>query len=414
MRLLSFLRYFNKRHSRNLRIYWILPVIFLFFPAGTDCYAQKRNAVRTVVIDAGHGGHDPGAMGQKAKEKNINLSIALKLGNLIQRNYKDVRVIYTRDKDYFVELYRRAEIANENKADLFICIHCNANPSKLLKGTETYIMGLHKSQANLDIAKQENAAILLENDYQAQYQGFDPNSDESYIAFSLYQNSNLDQSSDFAALVQDQMEERVGMNNRGVRQAGFIVLYRTTMPSVLVETGYLSNPNEENFLISDKGQEYIASAIYRAFRVYKQKLDNPGQVGSSEPEPEPVAYISKRETTQVVKPPYYEPVPVVKKDTKPTREQASNGLSFRVQVAVSSSEIPVGSSRFSGFSEVKMYRHGGLYKYTVGDEPTLTGANRLLGEVKRKGVKDAFVVIFRDNERIPQDEANRIQGAPKH
>lgn len=361
-----------------------------------------------MVIDAGHGGHDPGALGRKSKEKNINLSIALKLGNLIQRNFKDVRVIYTRDKDYFVELFRRAEIANENKADLFISIHCNANANKSLKGTETYVMGLHKSQANLNIAKFENAAILLESDYQAVYEGFDPNSDESYIAFSLYQNANLEQSSEFASIIQEQMEERVGMNNRGVRQAGFIVLYRTTMPSVLVETGYMSNSAEETFLVSDKGQEYIASAIYRAFRVYKQKVDNPGIAAGAESNPDPSReYVSKRETTQVVKP-TYENVPIVYPDQKPQKQKNSTALSYRVQIAVTSDEIPVGAARFSGFRDVKMYRHGGLYKYTVGDEATLAGANRLLGEVKRKGVKDAFVVIFRNNERISQSEANRI------
>jgi N-acetylmuramoyl-L-alanine amidase len=390
-----------------------LPVIFLFFLPLLNSQAQKRNLLRTVVIDAGHGGHDPGAMGRKAKEKNINLSVALKLGNMIQRNFKDVRVIYTRDKDFFVELSRRAEIANENKADLFICIHCNANNNKTLKGTETYVMGLHKSQANLDIAKLENAAILLEHDYQAVYDGFDPNSDESYIAFSLYQNANLDQSSDFASLIQDQMEERVGMNNRGVRQAGFIVLYRTTMPSVLVETGYLSNANEENFLISDKGQEYIASAIYRAFRVYKQKLDNPGMASEADHEPVSPVYVPKRETTLVVKN-YDEPRQVYPAEVKSSKDQTNSGLSFRVQIAVSSTEIPAGSSKFSGYRDVKMYRHGGLYKYTVGDESSLAGANNLLAEVKRKGVKDAFVVIFRDNERIPQEEAHRLQGASKH
>lgn len=392
MRLLSFLRFFNNRNIRNIHAVSILSVVLLLFFPGFLVQAQKRSLLRTVVIDAGHGGHDPGAIGRKAKEKNINLSIALKLGNLIQRNFRDVRVIYTRDKDNFVELFRRAEIANENKADLFICIHCNANANKSLHGTETYVMGLHKSQANLNIAKLENAAILLESDYQAVYDGFDPNSDESYIAFSLYQNANLEQSSDFAALIQDQMKERVGMNDRGVRQAGFIVLYRTTMPSVLVETGYLSNSSEENFLVSDKGQEYIASAVYRAFKAYKQKIDNPGLIRENEPVSVPRENVTAQESAQ----------------------KGSVGVSYRVQIAVSSTEIPDDASRLAGFRNVKMYRHGGLYKYTVGDESTLGGANRLLGEVKRKGIKDAFVVIFRDGERISQEEANRIMGGNKH
>jgi len=342
------------------------------------------------VLDPGHGGDDPGALGKKVKEKNINLAIALKLGNMIQRNFKDVKVIYTRDRDVFVELDRRSEIANNSKADLFISIHCNANRVKTFKGAETYVMGLHKSQANLEIAKQENASILLESDYSARYAGFDPNNDESYITFSLYQNSNMEQSMEFAAEIQQQLEERVGLNNRGVRQAGFIVLYKTTMPSVLVESGYLSNPSEEGFLITDKGQEFIASAIYRAFKQYKQKLENPGTVLPAKiPE-------QKKETTMMV--------------TPSGLSTTGNSLSFRIQIATTSTDIGLNSPKFDKFDNVKMYRHNGLYKYTVGDENNLDEANRLLLQVKRKGVKDAFIVIFRNEERIPESEANRILG----
>jgi N-acetylmuramoyl-L-alanine amidase len=209
------------------------------------------------------------------------------------------------------------------------------------------------------------------------------------------------------------MEERVGMNNRGVRQAGFIVLYRTTMPSVLVETGYLSNPSEENFLSSDKGQEYIASAIYRAFRQYKQTFDNPRLTKESDTGTDPSSYVPGRESTMVVRP-YDVPPTVTPAEKKKAKTTNAEGLSFRVQIAVASQDLSLNASLFSGFPDPKMYRHGGLYKYTVGDESTLVSANRLLVEVKRKGVKDAFVVIFRNNERIPQDEANRIQGKSKH
>ena len=376
------------------RSIWCFTVLFFAILSGS-LQAQRPGGVHMVVIDAGHGGHDPGALGQQSKEKNINLAIALKLGNLIQASLKDVRVIYTRDKDNFVELYRRAAIANESKAGLFISIHCNANKNHLLKGAETYVMGLHKSQANLNIAKLENASILLESDYQSSYNGFDPNSDESYIVFSLNQNINLDKSTDFASAIQDQMEERVGMNNRGVRQAGFLVLYKTTMPSVLVETGYLSNPDEEKFLMSEKGQDYIASAIYRAFK----EIADSGAMGDhlhSDTTP-----VHAEESKKIVS---------TSKGNVPGSQKVelSEKPSFRVQISAEAKEIPTNAPKFSRFDNVKMYRHGGMFKYTVGNEADLASALRLLAGVKAKGVGDAFIVIFRNGERIPQAEADKL------
>jgi len=378
-------------------------------------YPQRPGNIYTVVIDAGHGGHDPGALGQQSKEKNINLAIALKLGKLIQTSLKDVKVIYTRDTDYFVELYRRAGLANESKADLFISIHCNANKNHSLKGAETYVMGLHKSEANLNIAKLENASILLESDYQASYNGFDPNSDESYIIFSLNQNLNLDQSTVFAAAIQAQMEERVGMNNRGVRQAGFLVLYKTTMPSVLVETGYLSNPEEEKFLMSSKGQDFIASAIYRAFK----DIAHHDLVAGKPAEPDQKVELPHQETNKVenrtydtapVNAPQAKKVPSESKKTAPNplKAETSEKLSYRVQIAAEAKDIGTSAPKFSRFTGVKMYRHGGMYKYTVGNEADLAAVLRLLATVKEKGVKDAFVVIFRNDQRIPQSEADRL------
>ncbi|MDP1622325.1 MAG: N-acetylmuramoyl-L-alanine amidase [Bacteroidales bacterium] len=374
--------------------------ILLFLILPWSLYAQRTGVIRTVVIDAGHGGHDPGAIGQRAKEKDINLAVALKLGNLIRNSHKDVRVIYTRDKDVFVELYRRAGIANAAKADLFISIHCNANKNRTLKGAETYVMGLHRSQANLNIAKFENAAILLESDYQSTYDGFDPNTDESYIIFSLNQNSNLDKSTDFAASIQNQMVERVGMNNRGVRQAGFLVLYKTTMPSVLVETGYISNPDEERFLMSAKGQDYIAMAIYRAFEalaVMEGVAEKPVKSEKKSDPPNQETNIRNNDTSPS------------KATTVASRTDKSTGkLSYRVQIATESKNIGTKIPRFSRFDHVRMYRHGGKFKYTVGDESDLDSALRLLSEVKNKGVKDAFIVIFRDEKRISQAEADKL------
>lgn len=253
-------------------------------------FSQEKTSITKVVIDAGHGGKDPGTIGKKSQEKNIALQIALKLADEIRSQCKGVTVICTRTTDEFIELHERAEIANRSKADLFISIHCNANPKHTFQGAETYIMGLHRTEANLEIAKKENAAILMEPDYSTNYNGFDPNSDESYITFTLFQNAFLEQSTWFASMVQDEMKDRVGMYDRGVRQAGFLVLYKTTMPSVLVETGFLSNPDEEKFLMSQKGQQYISSAICRAFRKFKAKMEGNGKELASLNDPKSVMH----------------------------------------------------------------------------------------------------------------------------
>ncbi|MFZ2287071.1 MAG: N-acetylmuramoyl-L-alanine amidase [Bacteroidales bacterium] len=227
-----------------------------------------------VVIDAGHGGKDPGAVGAFSKEKNINLAVALKTGRYISENLKDVKVVYTRDDDSFPGLAERAEVANKHKADLFISIHSNAMTDKRFSGAETYVLGQTMDEANLQVAMKENSVITIEKDYETKYEGFDPNSVESYIIFSLMQNTYLKQSTEFATMVQNQFRDRVGRKDRGVRQAGFVVLWRTTMPSVLIELGFISNAEEEKYLNSAQGQDYLASAIFRAFRDYRQTIDN--------------------------------------------------------------------------------------------------------------------------------------------
>lgn len=243
-------------------------------PAGLLAQAVPAENEWVVVIDAGHGGKDPGAVGAKAREKNINLSVALRTGKYISENLKEVKVIYTRDDDTFIGLAERAEVANKHKADLFISIHSNAMTDKRFSGAETYVLGQTMDEANLQVAMKENSVITFEKDYETKYEGFDPNSVESYIIFSLMQNTYLKQSTEFATLIQNQFRDRVGRKDRGVRQAGFQVLWRTTMPSVLVELGFVTNPDEEKYLLSDQGQDYLASAIFRAFRDYKQTIDN--------------------------------------------------------------------------------------------------------------------------------------------
>lgn len=248
-------------------------IVFLLLLTFSTEAGKTAYQLRKVVIDAGHGGKDPGTHGAYSNEKDIALSIALELGRIINENLPDVEVIYTRDDDTFVELEERANIANVQNADMFISIHCNAAGNPDVHGTETFIMGLHKNNQNLQVAQRENSVILMEENYEEKYEGFDPNSPESYIVFSLMQNAYLQNSLRLADKVEHQFEKRVGRSSRGVKQAGFVVLWRTAMPSILVETGFISNEAEERYLNDDLGRVYMASGIYRAFRDYKQELE---------------------------------------------------------------------------------------------------------------------------------------------
>ncbi|MBD2751826.1 N-acetylmuramoyl-L-alanine amidase family protein [Spirosoma validum] len=232
------------------------------------------NQVRTIVLDAGHGGKDPGTHGRYAKEKTINLALILQLGRKIKNKHPDVRVIYTRSTDHFVDLYERGAIANRSRADLFISIHCNASPSSnRVYGTETYTLGLHRTQSNLDVARRENAVILQEKNYQQTYKGFNPNSPLATIMLANYQNAFMASSINFAEKVERSFRQNAERKSNGVKQAGFIVLWKTTMPSVLIESGYLTNPAEEDYLRSDDGQEAISEAIFKAFERYKQEIE---------------------------------------------------------------------------------------------------------------------------------------------
>jgi N-acetylmuramoyl-L-alanine amidase len=403
-----------KRSGLN---FGILCLLLFIFP---QAYAQNNLAkIDRVVIDAGHGGEDPGALGKHCREKDIVLAIALKTGEYIEKNMPDVNVIYTRKSDIFIELYKRAQIANESHADLFISIHCNSNPRSTPFGAETYVMGLHKSEDNLEVAKLENAAILLESDYTANYEGFDPNSDEAYIVFNLYQNIFLEQSLAMAVNVQDQFRERVGRNDRGVKQAGFLVLYRTTMPGVLIETGFLSNAAEESYLMSEEGQVYLASAIYRAFRDYKNRMESP----ASEPlaaarknieQPDlpktPAEKAAVKPDKSIVKPdksisPATTEKPAVKPADLP--ETSRNKIYFRVQLSTSSKKLPLNSQVFKGIQDIREYNHGGLYKYTTGNENTLEKASALCKTIRSMGFNDAFVVAFQNEIRITLDQAKQ-------
>lgn len=248
--------------------------VFIILCSFNSLEPHGQYKVKTVVIDAGHGGHDPGTHGKLSKEKAVALKVALELGNTIKKYLPDVKVIYTRTSDKYITLYDRALVANKNHADLFISIHCNAVSNPAIHGTETYTMGSDKSQDNLDVAKRENSVILAEEDREENYEGFDPNSPMAHILLANYQSAYIENSLRFAHYIENQFEQRVNRKSRGVKQAPFLVLWKTTMPSVLVEIGYLTNPTEEKYLMNKQNQEFIASGIFRAFRDYKQEIES--------------------------------------------------------------------------------------------------------------------------------------------
>ena len=261
----------KRKIVKNIAIVAVLLAITLL----TSSTSLKKSdfKVKTVVIDAGHGGHDPGTHGDFSKEKDIALNVALKVGEYINEYLPDVKVIYTRNSDKFIELEQRANIANKNNADVFISIHANAVSKNTVYGTETYVMGQHKTEGNFEVAKRENSVILYEDGYEEKYEGFDPNSPESQILFSLSQSAYIENSLKLAVQIEDQFGRRAGRHSRGVKQAGFWVLWRTAMPSVLVEIGYLTNPKEEKELNNGSVQGNIASGVFRAFRDYKNEVE---------------------------------------------------------------------------------------------------------------------------------------------
>jgi N-acetylmuramoyl-L-alanine amidase len=380
----------------------------------TVIYGQAKDKIGKVVIDAGHGGSMPGAVGKLSKEKDINLKVAHRIGKLISDNFDDVSVIYTRKGDETVELFKRAEIANKNKADLFISIHCNSvdnNPSA--QGVETFVMGVDKSEASLAIAKKENADLLLEKDHQTNYSGFDPNSPEAYIIFSLYSSAYLNSSTIFASKVQKHLVNNTKMIDRSVKQAGFLVLYKVAMPSILIELGFLSNADEEKFLIKENTQELLAVSIYNAFVEYKNLLEE-----TSKPFL-PVPKLTKTEPTTVASTITDNPLPVsdietinenrdtVKAVEPGQTESFVNKVRFRIQFFSCKDNLSTTNKKFSSLSDVKKQKENGIWKYTTGDYKTLTDAQKNLKGVK-KYYTDAFIVAFNNEQKIPVSEALKI------
>lgn len=395
--------------------------------------AEADYRIKTIVLDAGHGGHDPGCLGATSQEKNLALGIALKVRDLINRQFPDIKVIMTRDADFFVPLYERAAIANRANADLFISIHCNYMPgSSATKGTETYVMGLHTAEHNLEVAKRENEAILLEENYQQNYD-FDPNSAEAHIMLSMFQNAHLEQSIFLAEKVEERFKTQASRKSRGVRQAGFVVLKATTMPSILIETGFLSSREEENFLNIEEGQLTIATSIFSAFSDYKNSMEYgitapPVAVSESPITQQPVVNIpppSKPTTSTIANKPkpktiekpintapaevFSEPKVIPIGNTNNVGNAPS--VQFCIQLAAASRPVDASQSKWNNLPYlIESVEEGNMYKYQVRGYTDLETAVRAKTDLKTLGFPDAFIVAYKNGTRISLDEAKRVLG----
>ena len=363
------------RLKRHLAISIIVP----FLLSGNQSLAETTSSVRlkTVVIDAGHGGHDPGTVSPdgKIKESSINLDIALTLGRRIEEKFPDVKVLYTRKKDVFIPLATRADIANRNHADLFISIHVNSvKKGSNVRGVETFVMGTDKSASNMEVCKRENSVILLEEDYTTTYQGFNPNNPESYIFFNLMQNASFEQSISMASFVQQQAKKGPITVSRGIKQAPILVLWRTTMPAVLVEVGFLSNPSDRKILATKAGREKMAGNIFNAFCSFKEQYDSDLQMDDID-----------EESIRPSKPEQASP-------QVSTQAAAESGKVWRIQFFVSKKSLNEGAAQFKGLKKVDKVKENGVFKYSVGRYSSKAEAASELSAVK-KFFPDAFIVF---------------------
>ncbi|MFT6747114.1 MAG: N-acetylmuramoyl-L-alanine amidase [Glaciecola sp.] len=394
-----------------------LSVVLLLFVYGTTAQNAKKDSinfigeVKTIVIDAGHGGHDPGCLGSSAREKHVCLSIALKLGKMIENYFPDVNVIYTRKTDVFVKLHERAEIANRNKADLFISIHANSAQSKSAKGTETFVMGTKYTDKNLEISKRENAVILLEDDYQSKYDGYDPNSPIWIIINGLYQQEYLGQSINLANKVERQFVTRNKRFSRGVKQRVLLVMYRTAMPSVLIEVGFLTNASEHAMLKKKSGQLQTSGAIFRAFLEYKREMEGatPLEIANEEKlvfDNWKKIFDGDSAVIDKVKPDEITHNKEIKVDLSEAGEVPD--LLIKVQITSSSKKIPLNSRKFSKVKGVEEFVDKEMYKYSVGQFEEFKEASKAQKEAREKGFKDAFLIAFYKGKKISIRKAREI------
>jgi len=423
---------------KKVTLIWALMCMLVM----TSFAANKRF---TLVIDPGHGGHDAGALGAISKEKNINLAVALRFGRYVEQNLPEVRVIYTRTKDVFIPLNERANIANRANADLFISVHTNALPAgKVARGFETYTLGVHRAKDNLDVAMRENSVISMEKDYQQRYQGFDPRSSESYIIFEFIQGKNMERSVELARMIQRGVCDGANRPDKGVHQAGFLVLRETSMPGCLIELGFITTPDEERLLNNDSRVDDIARGIYEAFAKYKNKYDKsvsvpyrasdseevnlPKIVPDQEPAPKTRAVTRgeqskreeatheqpRREVKEVKKPEPKREVkkPEQKKDVKkePKKEvkkaEVADAPVFKLQIFIGSRNLRKGDAHFKGETDYDSFQEGNLVKYTLGASTNYNEIYRMRKE-KLEKFPEAFIIAFKNGQKYDVNQAIR-------
>ena len=379
----------------NVKPLFFLLLLFNLYNVNLLSQTNSTN-IKTIVIDPGHGGKDSGTLGTKRfkiYEKHVALAVSLKLGNYIAEEFPDVKIIYTRETDVFLELNERTEIANKSNADLFISIHCDGFTNPEPSGASVFVMGMSKLKANMDVAMRENSAIYLEDNYQQKYDGFDPKSAESYIVFSLMQNTYLNQSLQIAEEVESEFSNRANRKSRGVKQAPFYVISRTNMPSILVECGFLTNPKEEEFLHSDLGQDYIASAIFRAFRSYKQNIEITDEAVNEKP---------------------IDVVDTLKKEIvahKTNKIKNDLNLLYKIQIGTFLRSM-LNSKQFTDLN-AEEEKINGTFKYFVDSGNSKKEADRLKINLRNLGFKGAFIVAFLDGKQISTKEALNLQNKLK-
>jgi len=411
----AFRRFRNPKQEKMRMTYRLLKtwlVVWLLWPVVANAVPADRRFV--LVIDAGHGGHDSGAVGAFSKEKNINLSVALEFGRLVEASCPDVKVVYTRKKDVFIPLQTRADIANRHKADLFISIHTNALPNgRIAYGSETYTLGMARAAANLEVAKRENAVITFEANYRQTYEGFDPNKAESYIIFEFMQDRYMKQSVDLAGCIQKEYVKR-GRRNKGVHQAGFLVLRKTSMPAVLTELGFITTPEEERYLNSAEGIKNLGRSIFEGFVEYRRQHD---RLAVLLPPPDGTAAPS----AETAPPPAAAPVPSAAStppaetsvDAAPAQaapaqtEEPADRPVFKVQLFVCDRRLKAGDARFKGLAPVDCYADGGLVKYTYGASEDYNAVRKMQRSIADK-FPQAFIVAFIGGRRTDLQEALRM------
>jgi len=384
--------------KKYLSLFLVFAAIFSF----SAVYSQTKKPF-SVVLDAGHGGKDPGALGSFLKEKDLNLRLVKLIGERLENNNSDIKVIYTRKTDIFLALETRAQIANNAHADLFVSIHTNAvENNTTVSGTETYTLGLSKTKANLDVAMRENSVILLESDYKEKYKGFDPKSVDSYIMFELTQNKFIEQSINVASYVQENFVSKANRKDRGVRQAGFLVLHAVAMPSILIEMGFISNPEEEKFLGTDAGMEQLADAVYAAILKYKRDYERKSGIQPDDKkdtkkndvqQPSPV--VEPKTATKIVDKP--DSITTVQIEPQPKDE-----IVYKLQLFAAKQPVK-NKAEFKGL-KLDCYREGDWYKYTYGSTSSFEQINKIKQEIADKFDK-AFVVAFKNGVRISVQEA---------